>query len=138
MLNVLSCPYRTRPLYLDSGTLAPLLKRMEASGIVTRTRDPSDERRVLIGLTEQGHARKGCACAWNDFQWLPAGGNREIARKRPQSGFDIGAAYSESAVGASLAVRSLQPGCRPRAIPPSPKNDRNANPRDATLCEASR
>jgi len=36
--------------------LTPLLKRMEASGIVTRTRDPSDERRVLISLTEQGKA----------------------------------------------------------------------------------
>jgi len=43
-------------LYLDSGTLTPLLKRMEASGLVTRTRDPGDERRVLIGLTEQGKA----------------------------------------------------------------------------------
>jgi DNA-binding MarR family transcriptional regulator len=41
-------------LYLDSGTLTPLLKRMEASGLVTRTRDPADERRVVIDLTEQG------------------------------------------------------------------------------------
>lgn len=41
-------------LYLDSGTLTPLLKRMEASGFVTRTRDPKDERRVLIGLTDKG------------------------------------------------------------------------------------
>jgi DNA-binding MarR family transcriptional regulator len=43
-------------LYLDSGTLTPLLKRMEASGIVTRTRDPEDERRVMVGLTEKGKA----------------------------------------------------------------------------------
>ena len=37
-------------LYLDSGTLTPLLKRMEAAGLVSRTRDADDERRVLIGL----------------------------------------------------------------------------------------
>jgi DNA-binding MarR family transcriptional regulator len=43
-------------LYLDSGTLTPLLKRMEAAGHVTRSRDPDDERRVMIGLTESGRA----------------------------------------------------------------------------------
>ena len=43
-------------LYLDSGTLTPLLKRMEAAGHVTRSRDPDDERRVVIGLTEKGRA----------------------------------------------------------------------------------
>jgi DNA-binding MarR family transcriptional regulator len=43
-------------LHLDSGTLTPLLKRMESAGLVTRTRDAADERRVLIGLTEQGAA----------------------------------------------------------------------------------
>ena len=43
-------------LYLDSGTLTPLLKRMEISGFVSRTRDPDDERRVMIGLTAKGKA----------------------------------------------------------------------------------
>lgn len=43
-------------LGLDSGTLTPLLKRMEASGLVTRARDPADERRVRISLTETGEA----------------------------------------------------------------------------------
>lgn len=43
-------------LYLDSGTLTPLLKRMEAVGFVTRERDPGDERRVIIALTETGRA----------------------------------------------------------------------------------
>ncbi|WP_083901012.1 MarR family winged helix-turn-helix transcriptional regulator [Azospirillum sp. B4] len=37
-------------LDLDSGTLTPLLKRMEAAGLLARRRDPSDERRVLIDL----------------------------------------------------------------------------------------
>lgn len=41
-------------LYLDSGTLTPLLKRMEKAGLLLRSRDPEDERRVLISLTQQG------------------------------------------------------------------------------------
>jgi|SRR5271166_3128579 len=41
-------------LYLDSGTLTPLLKRLEAAGCVSRHRDPADERRLIIRLTEQG------------------------------------------------------------------------------------
>ena len=45
-----------RRLYLDSGTLTPLLKRMEAAGLVSRTRDGADERRVSIALTHAGRA----------------------------------------------------------------------------------
>lgn len=41
-------------LYLDSGTLTPLLKRMEAAGLISRTRDAEDERRVLVDLTDKG------------------------------------------------------------------------------------
>ena len=41
-------------LELDSGTLTPLLKRLEAAGFVTRTRDAEDERRVQIALTQAG------------------------------------------------------------------------------------
>lgn len=41
-------------LGLDSGTLTPLLKRLQAGGLVTRTRDARDERRVLVGLTPAG------------------------------------------------------------------------------------
>ena len=43
-------------LHLDSGTLTPLLKRLEHVGLVTRRRDPADERRVLIELTDDGVA----------------------------------------------------------------------------------
>ncbi|SOZ18993.1 Organic hydroperoxide resistance transcriptional regulator, MarR family [Cupriavidus taiwanensis] len=43
-------------LALDSGTLTPLLKRLAASGVVTRTRDAADERRVLVSLTDAGRA----------------------------------------------------------------------------------
>ena len=43
-------------LLLDSGTLTPLLKRMEKQGLVERARDTSDERSVRVLLTEQGSA----------------------------------------------------------------------------------
>lgn len=38
-------------LAMDTGTITPLLKRMEKAGLLTRTRDPLDERRILVGLT---------------------------------------------------------------------------------------
>lgn len=41
-------------LDMDAGTITPLVKRLEAAGMVTRNRDPADERRVLVDLTEQG------------------------------------------------------------------------------------
>ncbi|MEV4497661.1 MarR family transcriptional regulator [Micromonospora arborensis] len=43
-------------LRLDSGTLSPLLKRLEGAGLVVRRRSARDERRVEVGLTEQGRA----------------------------------------------------------------------------------
>src|SRR5271166_7191954 len=43
-------------LHLDSGTLTPLLKRLEAAQLVKRTRGTEDERQVLIALTPQGQA----------------------------------------------------------------------------------
>jgi DNA-binding MarR family transcriptional regulator len=50
-------------LDLDSGTLTPLLKRMEASGLVTRARDPADERRVQVALTDKGRALRDQAAS---------------------------------------------------------------------------
>lgn len=44
------------PLFLDSGTLTPLLKRMEAAGWVARRRDSEDERVVRVTLTDKGRA----------------------------------------------------------------------------------
>ena len=41
-------------LHLDSGTLTPLLKRLEGMGLVRRARDPADERSVRISLTAKG------------------------------------------------------------------------------------
>lgn len=50
-----------RRLYLDSGTLTPLLKRLEASGFITRIRTVEDERRVHITLTPLGRKLKAKA-----------------------------------------------------------------------------
>jgi len=43
-------------LFLDSGTLTPLLKRLEKAQLIKRTRSSEDERQVLIALTPQGQA----------------------------------------------------------------------------------
>lgn len=48
-------------LQLDNGTLTPLLKRLEAQGLVTRTRDSEDERVVRIGLTSAGISLRSIA-----------------------------------------------------------------------------
>lgn len=45
-------------LFLDSGTLTPLLKRLEASSLISRNRDEADERQVRITLTKEGRALK--------------------------------------------------------------------------------
>jgi DNA-binding MarR family transcriptional regulator len=72
-------------LFLDSGTLTPLLKRLEAQGLVDRKRDPADDRRVLIRLTDAGRTLKqqaagipGCilgttGCSIDEVQELAAG-----------------------------------------------------------------
>jgi DNA-binding MarR family transcriptional regulator len=41
-------------LQMDLGSLSPMLKRLEAKGLVTRRRQPDDERRVLVDLTPKG------------------------------------------------------------------------------------
>ena len=50
-------------LSLNSGTLTPLLKRMEASGLLLRERSQEDERRVLVSLTPEGKKLKARAAA---------------------------------------------------------------------------
>lgn len=48
-------------LYLDSGTLTPLLKKLEAMDIVKRVRDTKDERNVFVELTDKGRSMKTTA-----------------------------------------------------------------------------
>jgi DNA-binding MarR family transcriptional regulator len=45
-------------LYLDSGTLTPMLKKLESHNLIKRIRSSSDERNVLIQLTDKGRALK--------------------------------------------------------------------------------
>lgn len=52
--NGLSVGEIGRKLGLESNTLTPLLKRLEASGLLTRSRDGLDERRVIVRLTREG------------------------------------------------------------------------------------
>lgn len=48
-------------LYLDSGTLTPLLKKMEAKGLLTRTRSNKDERNLIVSITTLGEELKESA-----------------------------------------------------------------------------
>ena len=48
-------------LYLDSGTLTPLLKKMEGKGLVTRTRSKEDERNLIVEITAEGEKMKDLA-----------------------------------------------------------------------------
>ena len=43
-------------LYLDSGTLTPMLKKLEAKGLVSRRRSTEDERNLIVSITEEGLA----------------------------------------------------------------------------------
>lgn len=48
-------------LYLDYGTLTPLVKRLETHGLVMRKRSPEDERQVIVRLTERGRKLRDSA-----------------------------------------------------------------------------
>lgn len=72
-------------LSLDSGTLTPVLKRLETSGLVRRTRRPQDEREVEIALTPQGRALRTRAL---DVR-------REIVRQLDMSESEIAALRTE-------------------------------------------
>ncbi len=45
-------------LYLDSGTLTPLLKKLEAKGFIKRKRSKNDERNLVVSITEKGEKLK--------------------------------------------------------------------------------
>ncbi len=74
-------------LFLDSGTLTPLLKRLEVQGLVARRRDPKDERAVRVSLT-------------------PAGGR--LRAKAPGIAHDIACALDVSAAEVSALRGSLR------------------------------
>jgi len=69
-------------LFLESNTLTPLLKRLEAGGYVSRTRCPEDERQVRIRLTDAGRALREKASAsrpeWVDRVFADPEAAREL------------------------------------------------------------
>ena len=73
-----------KKVYLDSGTLAPLLKRMEKQGIINRVRHVDNERNLFISLTEKGEAMKELALdvpkAMNGCIDLPENELKELKR----------------------------------------------------------
>jgi DNA-binding MarR family transcriptional regulator len=54
-------------LQLDPGTLSPLLKRLEAAGLLRRERDPKDQRNLALALTDEGRALRA------EAERIPAG-----------------------------------------------------------------
>lgn len=72
-------------LHLNSGTLTPMLKRMEQAGLLTRQRDSQDERQVRIALTPAGQALKtGVAEMKQELSCLLPLPGRDIARLRTE------------------------------------------------------
>lgn len=71
-------------LFLDSGTLTPLLKRLEANGLVERRRDAHDERQVRISLSPTGRTLRTEAMAVPE-QLLCASGKEAVALGRLRS-----------------------------------------------------
>ena len=75
-------------LALEPATLSPLLKRLESSGLVTRTRKERDERTLDVGLTEAGRALRAQAetvpprvAAMLDMSWEQLGELRETLNR---------------------------------------------------------
>jgi DNA-binding MarR family transcriptional regulator len=68
-------------LYLDSGTLTPLLKKLEQMGLLTRERDKQDERSVIIALSEQGVNLKARAMDIPERLFCQAGVSQEEANE---------------------------------------------------------
>ncbi|MFD2178327.1 MarR family winged helix-turn-helix transcriptional regulator [Veronia pacifica] len=68
-------------LFLNSNTLTPLLKRLQQLDLVTRERNPQDERQVLISLTEKGKSLHDQAYCYLE-PMITAGDNREAQNLR--------------------------------------------------------
>lgn len=74
-------------LLLDSGTVSPLLQRLQASGLVKKRADPDDGRRVLVTLTAKGERLRGPAKAVPEAlicRLLERGGGAEAAAQLQQ------------------------------------------------------
>lgn len=61
--DTISLGFLCQQLYLDSGTLSPLVKRLAAQGLITRRRSSVDERVMQLSLTPAGRALRGRAAS---------------------------------------------------------------------------
>jgi len=68
-------------LHLDSGTLTPVLKRLESAGYVARHRDDHDERRVLVSVTPAGRRLRSQVAEVPTRAWKGTGLDAEDARQ---------------------------------------------------------
>lgn len=72
-------------LHLDSGTLSPLVKRLERLGLITRTRDPHDERILEVAITDAGRVlRPRAAAAQRSVEAMTSLDRAELARMRDE------------------------------------------------------
>ena len=104
-------------LFLDSGTLTPLLKRMQAAGWVERARDEADERRVIVTLTATGRAlrRKAAQVPLALAQATGCGLDELVALTvRLQALRDHIVAHIESANAGSFTTDSSHPPLKAR------------------------
>jgi len=71
-------------LYLDSGTLTPVLKRLEEKGYITRNRDVSDERNLVLHVTDVGVKLKDEVYSIHQRMesWSPISGEDEEVIRR--------------------------------------------------------
>ncbi|KAA1421238.1 MarR family transcriptional regulator [Nocardioides humilatus] len=68
-------------LHLDSGTLTPVLKRLESAGYVARRRDTADERRVLVEPTPEGERLRKSIADVPERAWRGTGLELEDAKE---------------------------------------------------------
>jgi len=103
-------------LFLDSGTLTPLLKRMQTAGWVERARDQADERRVIVTLTPAGRAlrRKAAQVPIALAQATGCGLDELVAlTARLQALREHVVAHTESANAGSFSTDSSHPPVSP-------------------------
>jgi len=89
-------------LQLDPGTLSPLIKRLEAAGLLRRDRDPRDERALAIALTDKGRALREQA------QRIPAGILDRLGMELPEL-TALHAALTEVIAASQRALSSTEP-----------------------------
>jgi DNA-binding MarR family transcriptional regulator len=92
-------------LFLESSTLTPLLKRLEALGLVKRNRDPNDERQVRIRLTAAGERLRGQAADVPNCIAEASGLTRDEARRLLADVTALRNALDEAASGAPTGRR---------------------------------